>query len=55
MNWGLSVRPFISNPDLPVRLEKGATSNQSDRATFYGEDERAYTDYPFLEDSIGEG
>lgn len=48
-------RPFISNPDLPVRLEKGASLNQSDRATFYGGDERGYTDYPFLEDSVGEG
>jgi N-ethylmaleimide reductase len=45
-------RPFISNPDLPVRLERGARLNQFDRATFYGGDERGYTDYPFLEDSV---
>jgi N-ethylmaleimide reductase len=45
-------RPFISNPDLPVRLETGARLNQFDRATFYGGDERGYTDYPFLEDSV---
>jgi len=43
-------RPFISNPDLPLRLEKGAPLNQSDRATFYGGDERGYTDYPFLDE-----
>jgi N-ethylmaleimide reductase len=48
-------RPFISNPDLPVRLEKRAPLNQSDRATFYGGDERGYTDYPFLEDSVRQG
>lgn len=47
-------RPFISNPDLPVRFEKGAPLNQSDHATFYGGDERGYTDYPFLENSVGE-
>lgn len=48
-------RAFISNPDLPLRLEKGAPLNQSDRATFYGGDERGYTDYPFLENSVREG
>ena len=47
-------RPFISNPDLPARLEMGAPLNHSDRATFYGGDERGYTDYPFLKDSVSE-
>jgi N-ethylmaleimide reductase len=46
---------FISNPDLPLRLEKGAPLNQFDRATFYGGDERGYTDYPFIENSVREG
>lgn len=44
-------RIYIANPDLPERLEKGAALNEPDQATFYGGDERGYTDYPFLEDS----
>jgi N-ethylmaleimide reductase len=47
-------RPFISNPDLPLRLEKGAPLTQSDRTTFYGGDERGYIDYPFLQDFVQE-
>ena len=42
-------KPFIANPDLPVRLRLGAPLNPPDRATFYGGDERGYTDYPALE------
>lgn len=42
-------RPFIANPDLPERLSRGADLNEPDYATFYGGDERGYTDYPFLE------
>ncbi len=41
--------PFLANPDLPERLRDGAPLNQPDRATFYGGDERGYTDYPALE------
>lgn len=40
---------FISNPDLPERLEKGSHLNEYDRSTFYGGGERGYTDYPFLD------
>lgn len=40
---------FISNPDLPKRLELNAPLNQPDPATFYGGGEKGYTDYPFLE------
>ncbi len=40
---------FIANPDLPVRFDKKATLNEPDPDTFYGGDERGYTDYPFLE------
>jgi N-ethylmaleimide reductase len=40
---------FIANPDLPVRFDKKATLNNPDPDTFYGGDERGYTDYPFLE------
>ncbi len=38
---------FISNPDLPRRLALNAPLNPPDQATFYGGDERGYTDYPF--------
>ncbi|MCW2668078.1 MAG: nemA 1 [Frankiales bacterium] len=41
-------RPFISNPDLVHRLRTGADLNEPDTATFYGGDEKGYTDYPFL-------
>jgi N-ethylmaleimide reductase len=40
---------FLANPDLPERLRAGAPLNTPDRATFYGGDERGYTDYPVLE------
>ena len=38
--------PFIANPDLPARLEEGAPLAEADQATFYGGDEKGYTDYP---------
>jgi N-ethylmaleimide reductase len=41
-------RRFLANPDLPRRLREGAAFNPADRATFYGGDERGYTDYPSL-------
>lgn len=41
-------RAFISNPDLPVRLELGAPLNEWDESTFYGGDRKGYTDYPAL-------
>ncbi|MDI1231694.1 MAG: alkene reductase [Methylobacter sp.] len=37
---------FIANPDLPVRFAKNLPLNTPDQATFYGGDERGYTDYP---------
>ncbi len=40
--------PFISNPDLPVRLRRGAPLNEPDTATFYGGTAKGYTDYPAL-------
>ena len=42
-------RPFISNPDLPERLRRGAALNDWDMATFYGGDGHGYTDYPALD------
>jgi N-ethylmaleimide reductase len=38
--------PFLANPDLPARLRAAAPLNSPDRATFYGGDDRGYTDYP---------
>ena len=38
-------RFFISNPDLPNRFRIGAPLNNCDRSSFYGGDERGYTDY----------
>jgi N-ethylmaleimide reductase len=43
-------RNFISNPDLPRRIQLGQPFNPYDRATFYGGDARGYTDYPFYQD-----
>ena len=43
-------RPFIANPDLVHRLKIGAKLNEADHDTFYGGDEKGYTDYPFLEE-----
>ncbi|MEM6902146.1 MAG: alkene reductase [Pseudomonadota bacterium] len=42
-------RPFISNPDLPTRFAKGATLTPPDGDTFYGGDQKGYTDYPTLD------
>jgi 2,4-dienoyl-CoA reductase-like NADH-dependent reductase (Old Yellow Enzyme family) len=37
---------FISNPDLPRRLQHGFPLTPYNRATFYGGEEAGYTDYP---------
>jgi N-ethylmaleimide reductase len=39
-------RIFISNPDLPRRLQRGYPLTSYNRATFYGGEEAGYTDYP---------
>jgi len=39
-------RIFISNPDLPRRLQHGFPLAPYNRATFYGGEEKGYTDYP---------
>lgn len=41
-------RPYIANPDLAERLRLGEALNDWDDSTFYGGDERGYTDYPRL-------
>ncbi|TFW23167.1 alkene reductase [Massilia arenosa] len=43
-------RPFVANPDLPLRLQRGLPLNAPDPATFFGGDGRGYTDYPFWDD-----
>ncbi|MEM9782556.1 MAG: alkene reductase [Pseudomonadota bacterium] len=43
-------RPFIANPDLPARLLEGSALAAPDGDTFYGGDEKGYTDYPFRTD-----
>lgn len=40
-------QPFISNPDLVRRLRDNLPLAEPDRGTYYGGDERGYTDYPF--------
>ena len=42
-------RHFISNPDLPRRLQIGAPLTHYHRPTFYGGGEVGYTDYPTLD------
>ena len=39
-------RIFISNPDLPRRLQHGYPLTPYNRATFYGGEDAGYTDYP---------
>jgi len=41
-------KDFISNPDLVERYAADAPLNSYDIATFYGGDDRGYTDYPYL-------
>lgn len=40
-------RHFVSNPDLPKRIQLALPLNPYDRDTFYTFDARGYTDYPF--------
>ncbi|HLD09231.1 MAG TPA: alkene reductase, partial [Methylophilaceae bacterium] len=39
---------YVANPDLVERFAKDAPLNVPDQATFYGGDEKGYTDYPAL-------
>jgi N-ethylmaleimide reductase len=41
-------KPFISNPDLVIRLLLDAPLMPANRETFYGGAEQGYTDYPIL-------
>ena len=44
---------FLANPDLPERFAKNASLNTPDPTTFYGGDEKGYTNYPFLNEQAG--
>ena len=41
-------RPFIANPDLVERLKAGAELVEAPRESYYGGNERGYTDWPNL-------
>jgi N-ethylmaleimide reductase len=43
-------RIFISNPDLPRRLQHGFPLTPYNRATFYGGEATGYTDYPVYDE-----
>ncbi|WP_458526204.1 alkene reductase [Onishia taeanensis] len=45
-------RSYIANPDLVERFRVGAALNEPDAETFYGGDEKGYTDYPFLDNGF---
>ena len=40
--------PYLANPDLAERFKMDAPLNAPDMDTFYGGDEKGYTDYPFM-------
>jgi len=39
---------FISNPDLPERFKTDSKLNKVDTQTYYTQDEKGYTDYPYM-------
>ena len=39
---------YIANPDLVARFQANAPLNTPDAATYYGGDEKGYTDYPVM-------
>ena len=45
-------RHFLSNPDLPKRIQLGLALNEYDRNTFYTFDAKGYIDYPFYGDGV---
>ncbi|KAK2063078.1 NADH:flavin oxidoreductase/NADH oxidase [Colletotrichum caudatum] len=48
-------RWFISNPDLPFRVERGIPLTPYERETFYAETEKGYTDYSFSDEFVEGG
>ena len=45
-------RLFISNPDLPVRMERGYKLTDFDDTTLFGGGARGYTDYAFCDEKL---
>ncbi len=45
-------RPFISNPDLPKRLDTGAELAPDNQKTWYSQGPEGYIDYPPLEEAV---
>jgi N-ethylmaleimide reductase len=45
-------RYFVSNPDLPLRIERALPLSRYDRDTFYTFDAHGYTDYPAYEEKV---
>ncbi|WP_422506272.1 alkene reductase [Stenotrophomonas sp. GZD-301] len=45
-------RPFIANPDLPLRLQQGLPLNAPDKATFFGGAAEGFTDYPVAKAAV---
>jgi N-ethylmaleimide reductase len=41
-------KPFLANPDLPLRYRKHLPLNAPDAATFYAGEDKGYIDYPAL-------
>merc|ERR1712232_1488114 len=45
---------FLANPDLPARIEKGASLNDPRSELFYANGEEGYTDYPYMKEVVDE-
>lgn len=45
-------RMFISNPDLPLRLQKGIALTPYEREAFYTNTAAGYVDWPFADESL---
>ena len=45
-------RPYIANPDLPMRFLRGAELNEVNWPTVYASGPKGYTDYPPLIESL---
>lgn len=43
-------KPFIANPDSPLRLKLHAVLNPYDHSSFYGGTAKGYTDYLTLDE-----
>ena len=44
-------RRYLANPDFVLRMALDAPLNPYDRSTFYSQEPKGYTDYPYLEDT----